>query len=167
VKTKNELEEELRPERRGRPRDGAVDAPVEVAGQRAVVGPGDHPQPRQADEPVTVAEHQAPAEDQERQRRGREDDEVLEEDVDGVLGTAQPGLDHRESEVHEEHQERGHHHPDRVEGDLGVVDRGGRRRLLRRGGAAEAEKQEDEKRGQGGNAPEHVRSLDHECRRSL
>ena len=73
--------------------------------------------PSSADETAAVSEHQAPAEHVEGQTRNGEDDEVLREDVDGVLGSAESRLHQREAEVHEEHQRRGQQHPDGVERD--------------------------------------------------
>ena len=45
---------------------------------------------------------------------GADDEGVLEEDVGRVLGAGQAGLDHREAEVHDEHERCGEHHPDVV-----------------------------------------------------
>ena len=51
-----------------------------------------------------VAEHDAPAQHPEEQRRHREHDEVLRENVHRVLRPAHAGFDAREAEVHEEHE---------------------------------------------------------------
>jgi hypothetical protein len=85
--------------------------------------PAANRRPVVAEERVAVAEHDPEADDEERDRGHREHHEVLEEDVDRVLRAAEAGLDERESEVHEEDEERGDEDPQRVEGDLLAGDR--------------------------------------------
>ncbi len=71
------------------------------------------------DERVAVAEHQPEANHPERDRRHSEDDEVLGQDVDGVLRLTETAFHERESGVHPEHQEGGQQDPEGIQGNLG------------------------------------------------
>lgn len=62
----------------------------------------------------TVAEHKPEADEPEEDRAEGEVDEVLHEDVGGVLGAGEAGLDHSEARLHEEHEHCREEHPDGV-----------------------------------------------------
>src|SRR3990172_2081107 len=99
---KDELEEELGPQGRPRPIEGAVQPLIGVPGGRAVIGAGQEEQPLRPEEGGAVAKHEPEAQDQEGQGSGAKNDEVLGQDRHGVLGPTEPGLHHREAQVHEE-----------------------------------------------------------------
>ena len=83
-----------------------------------------------ADHPVAGAEHEGEAEGPEQQGAQARVDDALQQDVDGLPGAGEAGLQHHEAGLHEEHQERGDEHPGRVRGVHHVVDRRCGRRVL-------------------------------------
>ena len=132
----NELEEKLRPQRHASPTDRAVGPGVFVSNHRAVVGAADHEGAGVSNPSASIgAEHQIPAEEPESDRRGGEDDEVLRENVDAILGPGEARLDTPEAEVHEEHEHPGDQDPDGVRGEPQIRDHLlGRRERRGRGG---------------------------------
>ena len=82
---------------------------------------------RHADE-TTVTEHQTEADKPEKERAEGEVDEVLHQDVSGVLRAGEASLDHCEARLHEEDEHCCEEHPDGVDASCKVADRaeGGR-----------------------------------------
>jgi hypothetical protein len=93
---------------------------VGIAHCEAVICAAEHEEPFEAQQPVAVAEHQPPAYDVERDRRDREHDEVLGDDVHGVLRPRESRLHESEPEVHEEHQHPCEEYPQGVQCHLHV-----------------------------------------------
>ena len=71
-----------------------------------------------ADDAVAGAEHEGEAERPEQQRAQARVDDALLEDVDDLTSSGEPGLEHHEPGLHEEHEEGGDEHP----GGVGAVD---------------------------------------------
>src|SRR5205085_11030123 len=68
------------------------------------------------DQEVAVAEGDAEADRPVDERADAEDQDVLAGDVPGVLHPRQAGLEEGEARLHEHHENRRHHNPDRVRG---------------------------------------------------
>ena len=69
----------------------------------------------QRGERADAAEHQREADRPVRDHADREDHEVGHDDVDGVLGAAEPGLDHGEAGLHEEDEGAAEDHEEEVQ----------------------------------------------------
>ena len=68
-----------------------------------------------ADEPVAVAEHEGEAESVEEQPAEARIDDALHQHVDRFARAAESGFEHREADLHSEHQERRDQRPDGVD----------------------------------------------------
>ncbi len=106
---KGELEEEERHERNA----GVERAAIRV-GRRGAI----EEEELVADDAVAGAEHQGKAERPKQQRAQACVDDALLEDVDDFTSSGEPGLEHHESRLHEEHEECSNEHP----GGVGAVD---------------------------------------------
>jgi hypothetical protein len=104
---KGELEQEERQER---------NAGRAVGGGRAV-----QEEVRVPDPTVACSEHEREAERPEQDAAQTRVGDALEHDVRDFTRPSEPGFQHHEAGLHEEHQERRHQHPHRVEGVDDVV----------------------------------------------
>ena len=73
------------------------------------------PEPAEVAGHVERAERQREADEEEADEAEAEDGEVRADDVGGVLGPAEAGLDEGEPRLHEDDQDRADHHPQHVD----------------------------------------------------
>src|SRR5205085_3121905 len=98
----------------GRARDGGEEAEGGLPDREERAGGRE--EAVRSDERVPVAEREAEADRPVDERADAEDQDVLAGDVRGVLHAREAGLEEGEARLHDHHEDRRHHNPDRVRG---------------------------------------------------
>ena len=119
---KDELKEELCPDRGPGPVKRGINPLVGVPHCWTIIRPSHKPKPLRPKEGSAVPEHESEAHGQESYGGDRKYDEVLGQDGDGIFCPAEAGLDHGETQVHEENQHRRNQGPNRIRGHFCVAD---------------------------------------------